>query len=194
MDKNPYVAPQSDFNKGAPEGQQGMFWRSGPLLMTKYGAVLPPRCVKCNGAIHGPAKRRYFYWHHPAVYVVLVVNVLIYAIVAFAIRNRTQLTFGLCREHRRKRTMRILAGAGAVILGLVVVGAGVAASRVEIFLLGFLGFIGGILWMVIAARTLVATRIDTYVAHFKGCGDVFLAGLAQTSVAVAPAPQPGPTP
>jgi len=176
MDPNPYAAPKSDFNTGAGS-EQAMFWRSGPLLMVRNGAVLPPRCVKCNAAIAGPAKQRRFSWHHPALFLLIFLNILIYVFVAILVRKNVVVTLGLCQEHRRRRSLGILTGLGGIFLAVgLFIAAGVADQPILV-IAGILVFLVSIVVIEVMARTLTPVRIADKVGHLKGCGEAFLASL-----------------
>ena len=56
--------------------------------------VFPHRCVKCNEPTEPPNKRRTVYWHHPAVYVLLLVYVIVYIIVAVIVRKTAKIDPG----------------------------------------------------------------------------------------------------
>jgi hypothetical protein len=176
MDPNPYAAPKSDFNTGTDSGQ-AMFWRSGALLMARNGAVLPPRCVKCNAPIDGSAKQRRFSWHHPALFLIILLNILIYAIVAIVVRKNVVVTLGLCQAHRRRRFRGILAGVAGIFLSVGFFIASGMAEQPNLVLAGLVVLVVSIVVIESMARTLSPARIADKVGQLKGCGEAFLASL-----------------
>lgn len=176
VDGNPYAAPRADLD-ASPSGASGAFWRAGPLLVTGLDVTLPPRCVKCNAPLAEPLKRKRFYWHHPAVFALLLLNLLLYALVALLVRKRAEVGLGLCEAHARKRTMGILVGVGGTVLSLGLMFVGAAQNVPLLALAAIAGVVASIVAGAVMARTLLPTRIDRTGAQFKGCGEAFLAEL-----------------
>jgi hypothetical protein len=69
---------------GAPTGG---LWREGNRLVTTSTATLPPRCVKCNQLGTVQYANRKFYWSTPWLLFLILVNLLVYAIVALVVRK-----------------------------------------------------------------------------------------------------------
>jgi hypothetical protein len=159
---NPY-APPADISAYAPaptqEGING-WCEAGRLVLPATGARLPDRCVVCNAAAHGYALRKKFYWHHPAVYLGLLVNVIVYAVLAMVLRKTATVSFGLCPKHRAKRVYGLWIGWGGfglafcAMLACAVIGAAetILATIAAMVLLPIVGFI--------LARTAVPAKID----------------------------------
>src|SRR5436309_2493776 len=82
--------------EGAPPSASMMIWRSGPLLVMSQGARLPDRCVKCNAPANGQRLTRKLYWHSPYLYLLILLNLLIYALVAIFVRKKARVEIGLC--------------------------------------------------------------------------------------------------
>ena len=176
---NPYAAPRADVNAGAG-GQfsaQGSFWRSGPILMTRHGAVLPARCVKCNAEVQETLKKQRFYWHHQAWFVLVLANAIIYVVVAMIVRRHADVTYGLCLPHRQRRRRGVFMAVGGILLSLALIFVGIAAGQSALLLIALLGFLVSIVIAVVKGRTLLPVRIDKSGAQFKGCGEDFLASL-----------------
>ena len=177
---NPYAAPRADVNAGAG-GQyatQGAFWRSGPILMTRHGAVLPARCVKCNAEVQTPLlKRQRFYWHHQAWFALVLANVIVYVVVSMIVRRHADVTFGLCAAHRQRRRRGILLGVGGIALSFGLLLVGIASNLTALTLIALLGFLVSIVIAVVKARSLLPVRIDKAGGQFKGCCEAFLASL-----------------
>lgn len=180
-DLNPYVAPKTDVNDGLGNpSPQNTYWRSGALLMARNGAVLPPRCVKCNAEAAAPMKKQRFYWHHPAWFAFVLINVFVYLIVALIVRRSCYVSYGLCQIHKQKRIRGILIGLGGVVLAALLTAAAVMASRAELVLVAILLFVGSLVVSVVLGRTLMPVRIDRSAAQLKGCGEAFLATLPRS--------------
>ena len=100
-------------------------WRSGNALVMHRNAVLPDRCVKTNKPAQGRRLKRKLYWHHPALYLLILLNILIYLIVAIAVRKKAIIEIGVSHEtlSKRKRAIIVswimsLAGIGLFVLAL----------------------------------------------------------------------------
>lgn len=177
VDSNPYAAPRADFNVGLATHGAGGFRRNGALLITSREVTLPPRCVKCNAPVDGPLKRKRYYWHHPAIFALVLLNLLLYAIVALIVRRRADVTFGLCQVHRGKRNRAIVAGLLGICLSIGLMMGAIAQRLPILALVGILGIVASIVVSATLARALLPTRIDKVSAQFKGCGEGFLASL-----------------
>ncbi len=170
---NPY-APTPASLRGDVLPNVGNVWRDGKLLVTLLDAELPHRCVKCNEPCDPPKKPRTIYWHHPAIYLLILVAMLIYFIVALIARRKARISAGLCERHRNRRRL-VIAGAWAgVVAGFWMVATGFGGSTPVMGLLGILVIFGSMLFGMIAGRFIWAKRIDKNYAFAKGCGPEFL--------------------
>lgn len=178
--ENPYQAPQSDAAIQA-EFADGGLWQSGKLLVMRKDAPLPARCVKSNVPTERRLKRNLI-WHHPAVYLALLANLIIYAILALCLQKKATIHIGLSDEWFWKRRRAILIGWGSVFLsiGLFTVAAiGLDSNNGFgwLMLLAAIWFLAGIIYGLTASQMVVATRIDDRYVWLKGVGREFLAEL-----------------
>jgi hypothetical protein len=182
--RNPYAPSTASLNSrrepvtGAAASE---VWRDGKYLVVDVDAALPHRCVKCNAPAHDPTKLRTFYWHHPGVYAVILINIIVYAIVAAIVRKKIALAPGLCEAHKRSRRNKILLAWGGVLAAFVVpiLLATVFSDGAWIIAVGVLIFLVALLFGIIAPRVMYARKIDLNVARFGGCGEEFLDSLPQ---------------
>src|SRR5688572_33369007 len=82
-------------------------WHSNALLVMTKDASLPKRCIKCNAPASELLKRK-LQWHHPALYLLIVVSILVYVIVACVVRKTATVNLGLCEEHRESRRLSMI--------------------------------------------------------------------------------------
>jgi hypothetical protein len=166
-------------------GPQGV-WRKGALLVTTRTAVLPPVCVKCNQPADGSYQLRTYYWYHPALLLLAVVALLIFALVALITRKKADVTLGLCKQHHSKR-IKLLTITWLLVLGGIaglIAGVAIAANARGGDLTGTFVILVAIAAMIIAiftgfgSRVIVPTKMDQQYAWFKGCGTEFLATLS----------------
>ena len=174
---NPYEPPKTRLREALSAEVGGDCWRDGKQLVVRPGCTLPGRCIKCNEPAEQPMKLWRFYWHHPALYLVALVNLLIYAVIALFVRRKTPVTVGLCKRHHGRRRRWIgLAMLGTVGgIGVFGLGAGSDPALSAVVGLGvvLLSLVAGIL----GSRVLVVTRIGENYTRFNGAGADFLETL-----------------
>ncbi len=82
-------------------------WRSGAVLVMSKKAELPGRCIKCNVPVEQYRLKRKFHYHHPAWYLLILLNLLIYIIVAMLVTKSAVIHVPLCPRHCKRRWMWI---------------------------------------------------------------------------------------
>jgi hypothetical protein len=136
-------------------------WRDGKMLVMNKEASLPARCVKCGVPVNAADFRRKLMWHSPWVYLVILVNLLVYALVALIIRKRATVMVGLCERHRTRRRI-FIAIAWALVAGgttgLIATFSSTNASP-GLAVASFFAILGGMVFGVVASRVVVARRI-----------------------------------
>ncbi len=157
--------------EGVMVGGGGGLWRQGPRLVMTREASLPHRCVKCNAPTTGPLLKRSLSWHHPAYFLIALVALLIYVIVAMIVNKRAKIEIGLCPGHRQLRGIFIGVAWAGVLAGI----AGIVYGFANESLLGFVGLLALLVGVVVGnfgARVVYATRIDDRHLWIKGfCRD-----------------------
>jgi hypothetical protein len=178
-DRNPY-APSKATLAAAPTigGDSADVWRDGKWLVMDVDAKLPHRCVKCAEPAETPMKRQTLYWHHPAIYLLLLFWIVIYIIVAAIARKTLKLEVGLCEDHRLARRKALTIG----LIGLIgSIPAAIGLAQLDqpglALLVGIGGFAGFAIYLLVRARILYAKKIDSDEARLGGCGEEFLSGL-----------------
>jgi len=172
---NPYAPPRASLEADAAVD----VWRDGKILVMRHGGTLPHRCVKCNQPAEPLPKPVTIYWHHPAIYLLILVNALIYIIVGVIARKKARLTLALCEHHRKKRSAAIMTGWGGALLGVAAAGAGMAAGQTALIPIGIALGVLSLLVGVIRSRVVSAKRIDKEMVRLRGCGESFLAALPE---------------
>lgn len=183
---NPFASPQAydtwaDGQAGPDlviETNEGL-WREGKLLVMHRDAQLPDRCVKSNQPAHGRRLKRKLAWRHPAVFLLLLLHVVVYVIVAVILTKRATIYVGLSEEWfaRRRRTIAVawslvLLGAGLVVVGIALV------ERNGMFGLliaaGLVLALGAAIWGLVRARLVAPKRITADHVWLKGVHPAFL--------------------
>lgn len=154
--------------------QSGGVWREGDQIMMHKLAMLPYACIKCGGEPDPRHLRKKFYWHHPALALLAIPGLLLYAIVAMCVQKSAEVTIPLCPLHRSRRLTFIWTAWGIVLAGVAcfflagALGSGWPAA------FGGLLILGAAIFAVVAVPVLKPKRIDDTYAWFKGAGRVYL--------------------
>ncbi|TWT38225.1 hypothetical protein KOR34_31940 [Posidoniimonas corsicana] len=176
---NPYASPQAEERQpaSAVESDDRRLAVDSKHLIVPFGAQFPDRCVKCNEPALGYKLRRDLAWHSPMIYLLLLLNILIYLVVAMAVRRKATVLVGLCPEHRsRRRWWQVV----CTVLGVSAVAGLVAAAVLESGLLAIASvvlFVPTIVAAIITTPVVSAGCITDRHAEVRGCGREFLQAL-----------------
>lgn len=164
-------------------GQQigdGGVWREKKAVVMGVRAVLPDRCVKCNAPSEGTKLKRRLYWHKPAWYALILVNLLVYALAAMIVRKTATIHVGLCGKHRGRRWLHIGIAWTLIIGAIAAFVVGVNDPQLAWLIgAGVLALLVGIIWGLVGARTVTALKIDDQWVRFSGAGRNFLERLPE---------------
>jgi hypothetical protein len=137
---------------------------------------LPEVCVRC-GAAATTWKDRKFTWHPPWVWILLLLGVLPFVIVALILTKRMRFRVPLCDSHRYHwggRTLIVLgAFAGLILLEIVSKEAPKAVRDVWSPVFFFLIFCWVVLAVVLSATTVRPAEITDYTITLKGVSPEF---------------------
>src|SRR5690242_18011661 len=95
--------------------------RRGKELLVPRSAALPACCIKCGQPAEKPWRKK-FYWHTPWLALLVLLNLLIYIIVAVIVRKNMELNVPLCDRHHADRKRYNLLSI-LMIVGFIPVGA-----------------------------------------------------------------------
>ena len=143
-------------------------------LVMGRDARLPDRCVKCNAPAQGRRLKRNLFWHPPLVYLLLLVNLLVFIIVGSITRKKATIEIGLCQKHAARRKADLLI---AWLLGLTSVGLLFAGLTAELWVLGACGGVLLLVAMIFGAirvPLVSARKIDRERIHLNGVCKPFL--------------------
>ena len=180
--RNPYAPSRASLAAGTLEvsaSNSDSAWRESDTLVLRHQATLPARCVKCNAAAHEPTKKRKIYWHHWAIYLLILINIILYAIVAMIARKRAIVSPGLCARHKARRRNAIALGWLGSIAGFAILVAGLGEGEPLLGTFGVLLALVAAMAGVIVGRVVFAKRIDDDYVRLKGCGTAFLNTLPE---------------
>jgi hypothetical protein len=165
------------FASSPPATADDRAWSNGAEVVTERQADLPDRCFKCNAPAGGYKKKIVLRWHKPGWYLLILVNILVYAIVASFVSNKADLRVGLCPGHRTRHRNMVL-GAWAAVLGpMVLTGVGIGMDSMGTAMAGLVLFLAGIIFAIVGTRIATPARVDEHFAHLKGAGPAFVTSL-----------------
>jgi hypothetical protein len=172
---NPYAPSRASLAGAAVAPlESGGTWRDGAVLVLSPDAPLPGRCVRCNEPSEGPTKSRRLYWHSPWLYLLILANILIYAIVAVIVRKKAVVAPGLCSAHKRRRRNGIIIAWTLLIAGFALLFMGIGGTKPVAIPGGLLLILVAVIFSASVTRIVRAKRIDAQYVRLKGCGTAFL--------------------
>ena len=175
MTTNRYAPPKAVLEDRI--GTEAEMWREGKVLVMRKGGDFPDRCIKCNAASVAPKRRYRLGWHSPWWYLLILLAILLYAIVAMIVRKKATIHVGLCERHQKRVVLGRIVGWGgfAVELALVLLSVSTGNPNYALAALGL-----ALPWLIAAMvinRLVLPVRIDDRYVRLKGCGPDFLRSL-----------------
>jgi len=182
---NPYAAPRHE-GYAPPIKPDGMspfagLWRQGNVLVMHKRAPLPDICLKSNQPATQRLKRN-LSWHHPAVFILVLVSLLIYVIVALIIRKTATIHIALSDQWiaLRRRRMTIAWTTILLCVAMIAVGALNADSTnwgPFAIVFGVSAFLVAAIYGLLACRMVWPQRMTDDYIWLKGAHPDFLARL-----------------
>jgi hypothetical protein len=194
--QNPFAPPEAALEAApAPAGAPTPgLWREGRLVVAKLELVpdesvtdglrpvappFPERCVRCNRPTTY-VLRRDLYWHHPGLYVLFFLGIVLYALAATFMRRHVVLHVGLCSDHRAARLASIGITWALVCGGLGLCAVVWPATEVDaVAAIGLTMFSAGVFYGFFAGRVLRARWIDDEYVWIAGAGAAFRDSLPE---------------
>ena len=189
---NPYAAPTAA-PAVVPVGSASGLWRENKVLVMHKDAVLPNLCVKSGMAVDQPGIKRTFTWHNPWLGLVILVNILLYLIVAIIASKRATILIPLSPEERKKRSSGLLlswlVGLGGVVLTIasLVLLSDQRAPTFLIFgvVIGIVMALFGLIFGQTKARILAPSKITKTHVWLKGVHPTILDQLPPVPAGMA---------
>jgi hypothetical protein len=158
------------------------------LAVRRVDSVLPGLCVKSNE----PATRslkRVLYWHHPALYLLVIVSPLIYIIVSLIVRKKAVVYIPLAPRFFWARTRNMLIAWALVCIGFAMFIGGIgtasgsstnlSATLIVIGLLGPIVSLAGFIFGIHGCRMIYSKHIDEHFAWLGGVSKDYIAPLPE---------------
>lgn len=139
---------------GGERLELGVLGRDGDHVRGSTLAEWPDRCVRCNAPTDGFRLKMTLQWHPRWVFLLLLLNILAYALGAAITRKTAVVQVGLCEDHRRSRRYTLAAGAGALLLATLLCAGGLTGidNSDRFALLFALAGIAGIVGLAVMTR------------------------------------------
>ena len=171
------MTPQQPYFPPPMHGLQTIWRHKSTLVLTKE-TPLPNRCVKCNEPT-GERLKRKLTWHHPAIYLTILISILVYAVIAMVLRKTATVNIGLCEDHlnTRRRNLAItwvLGIAGVLCLPL----AGILEDATFVGI-GSLLILTTAIFGTVTLRVVVPSKIDDHFVWLKGINADYLQQFPQ---------------
>jgi len=177
-DINYYAAPKA---KVFATDRATNCYRDGKFVIVPTGSELPERCIICNEPLSSAPKSRKLYWHSPWIYLLILMNILIYAIVALIVRKKCALSPGLCSEHATRRLRRLMVVIGVGVAGLVIGFYALSHDYGQLSLISFAIAIISLIAAIFVGRLIYANKITADFARIGGCQEPYLAALDEAN-------------
>ena len=176
-ESNPYAPPQVVGPiPASPESTDGGVWRDGDILVMHKQAVLPDRCIKCNSPADGDRLRRKLSWHHPGWFLLVLVSLWIYIIVALCIRHKATIDIGICEQHRARRRNGIIAAWLVALAGIVAIVIGASNNSLAgLIALGAVLILASLIMGLVFSNIVSPKKIDEYYVWLKNVNPEYLA-------------------
>lgn len=180
MSENPFATPLVDAYGPAPTSSSTSagVWRDGNIVVMERTARLPDVCVKTGGVATQRLARK-LHWHHPAVYIALMFNVLIYIIIALIVRKTVAVDIPVSDESADKRKKWMYIGWGCGLGGIAMFILGLIFDVPALAGIGPLTMLFGLIGGLIGARLLWPSKIDEHFVYLRGAKEPFLSRLPQ---------------
>lgn len=158
-----------------PPPTHGManIWRNRSLLVMTKEALLPGRCVKCNAYTDERLKRK-LTWHHPALYLLIFISILIYVIVAMVVRKTATVNVGFCPEHLAARKKNIAITWALALLSIASFVMGGVLEDVTFIFASLPLLLATAIYGIVTLRVVVPTKIDDHYVWLKGVNADYL--------------------
>ncbi|MCA9265224.1 MAG: hypothetical protein KDA60_15290 [Planctomycetales bacterium] len=185
MEFNPYEAPLTEAAVLPEVVKPGeCVWRDQNRIVMLRGAELPERCWKSNEEGDLVSLKRQLHWHNPWLYLLILASLLIYVVCAIVVTKRATISIWLTREWQRRRRRRIIVAWLIVLLSFIAFAAGVIDTTkrplAEILIVGSaVGFLTGVIYGMVGARMVTATKITKTHIWLKGAHPDYVASLPE---------------
>ena len=169
---------------GNPYDKFGGVWRSGKTLIMGKSVLLPRRCIKCNAPVDELTFKRKLSWHHPLVYLLLLLGcffgggLLLYILVAYLVSKKAVIFVGLCPQHEGKRRVLMVVFGVLFAAAILMIYTAFAVEHPGPALAAGVSLVGCIV-MAYVVQSVTTKRIDEHFIWLRGVHTEYLAELPE---------------
>lgn len=176
MSDNPFAAPLADVPSLAGNFSSVPTLRvEGNLLVVTSEVVLPPFCVKSGQPLQpNDIKRQEFYWCHPAVALLILVNIIAVMIAYYILRKKCVLTYGITPEVRWNYRKWLIIKIGLVIGSVISIPLVIITESTPLIVIAVIFFIASVIFALVNNAVLTVSRHKNGQFWIKGCSPEFL--------------------
>jgi hypothetical protein len=171
------MTPQQPYFPPPMHGLQTIWRDKSTLVMTKE-ALLPNRCVKCNEPT-GERLKRKLTWHHPAIYLTVLISILVYVVIALVVRKSATVNVGLCEEHLNSRRRNLAITWVVGIAGVLCLPLAIMFDDATFVLIALVLLFATAIYGVVTLRIVVPAKIDNHFVWLKGVNADYLQDFPQ---------------
>ncbi|MGJ8651390.1 MAG: DUF4339 domain-containing protein [Opitutaceae bacterium] len=153
--------------------------REGSVLVMAKGAQLPHRCVKCNKPAEGEPWTKKLSYNHPAIYLLLLINILVLLVVAALTSKKATVDVPVCEFHRAKVKGAIKLSWALCLSAIVLIVCAIGMESGGLGLFGFVTLLVGIFVGIGRGRLVYASKIDQDHVWMKGVCPEYLDELSR---------------
>lgn len=152
-----------------------------PFVIVRDGAVLPARCIKTNELVTDVGMKRKLHWAHPALFLIILVNLLIFLVVYLIVRKQCTIRYFMSRYAKRRQLFKQLFAVGVLLFGFFGMFVGTVVDSIEMIVLGIVLLCAGVVMLVkfLEAISLVKHKDGEF--WIKGCCPEFVRSIQEES-------------
>jgi len=140
----------------------------GRALVTSLDCELPEVCVFTGRTDDLVRVRQRISWHHPAIYLTIFIGLIIYVVLALALRKSANVAYYINREEKARRQMWHAANWGVFLSTFLWIALGVALGWTWAFWVIPVSLLSSIVIYFLQVQRLFAWKIDGQAAEVGG--------------------------
>lgn len=153
----------------------------GRALVVPKDTPFPQICVRTGSTENLIAIpiRRILTWHHPALYLTILLSVLIYIVIVLIVRRKSTHTIYLTKEARSSQIKWHLFNWALFLSSAACLFSAIETASGELGMAAILGLIASTIVYSLKVRILYATKIDETHARIAGIPPAVMAKIAE---------------
>lgn len=150
-----------------------------PYVVVCDQAVLPARCIKTNELVTDVGMKRKLHWAHPALFLIILVNLLIFLVVYVLVRRPCTIRYFMSPYAKRRQLLKQLFAVGVLFVGFFGMFVGTIVDSIEMIVLGVLLLCTGVVLLVIFLEAISLVKHKDGEFWIKGCCPEFVRSIQE---------------